>query len=179
MKCYIITPNFSGCLEITWSADARVFSRLPSPWPRKALGTRLGLPLTLCRRGRDSGPLDHTLGDISFLSILLRSDPVVKSISDPSNEVVNLLNQEIKLARWLQLKEKVPTFAPRGSKCRCMLERLKSKRYSEIFQHAVPVNDRDWLNSEAMKTALEMMSELILPWSIIVSIPGLKPFSVH
>lgn len=93
MKCYIITPNFSGCLEITWSVDARVFSRLPSPWPRKALGTRLGLPLTLPRGGRDSRPLDHNLGDISFLSILLHSHPIVKSISDPSSEVVNLLNR--------------------------------------------------------------------------------------
>ena len=93
MKRYIITPNFYGCLEIKWSADARVFSRLPSPWPRKALGMRLRLPLTLCRGGRDSRPLDHTLGDISFLSILLRSHPIVTSISDPSSEVVNLLNR--------------------------------------------------------------------------------------
>ena len=25
IKCYFITPNFSGCLKIMWSADARVF----------------------------------------------------------------------------------------------------------------------------------------------------------
>ena len=41
IKCCNITPNFSGCLKITSSADARVFPRPSFPRRRKALGTRL------------------------------------------------------------------------------------------------------------------------------------------